>query len=482
MTDVEDTSAASGAVTDFLASAAIDPSALLVDGEPGIGKTNLWLAAVQEARRRGFHVMSARPAASESVLAYAALADLLAGVGQAAGTDLPTPQRLALDRVLLRADADREATNPRAVAAAYLSVLERLAEDTPVLIAIDDLQWLDASSKMALAFAARRLSAPVKILGTMRTDRRASSAVSWLQLASPAAVRRLTMGPLSLGGLHAVVVQRLGRSFSRPVMLRIHEISGGNPFYALELARAIVPGTSHTDVALPNTLAEVVRTRIGNLDPAVKDALLTAACLPAPTVELVSAAIGTDADLVAGLLEQAETEGIVVIEGHQLRFAHPLLARGVYTEAPLDSAGERTVAWLASSPNPSCELGIWRWRPSAPTPRRCSPWMRPPNQPASEAPQLPPLSCWTSRSSSAVTLPSAGSPPLSTISAPATPGGPENCSSRSSPSWPAAPCARRRCAYSRSSGSSMTASPRQATCSNGPSAKSTTVWRFGCRR
>ncbi len=88
MTDVEDTSAASGAVTDFLASAAIDPSALLVDGEPGIGKTNLWLAAVQEARRRGFHVMSARPAASESVLAYAALADLLAGVGQAAGTDI----------------------------------------------------------------------------------------------------------------------------------------------------------------------------------------------------------------------------------------------------------------------------------------------------------------------------------------------------------------------------------------------------------
>lgn len=203
-----------------------------------------------------------------------------------------------------------------------------------MLIAIDDLQWLDASSKMALAFAARRLSAPVKILGTIRTDRRASSAVSWLQLASPAAVRRLTMGPLSLGGLHAVVVQRLGRSFSRPVMLRIHAISGGNPFYALELARAIVPGTSHTDVALPNTLAEVVRTRIGNLDPAVKDALLTAACLPAPTVELVSAAIGTDADLVAGLLEQAETEGIVVIEGHQLRFAHPLLARGVYTEAP----------------------------------------------------------------------------------------------------------------------------------------------------
>ncbi len=65
------------AVDDFLAAAAIEPSALLIEGEPGIGKTTLWLAAVEQAKARGFRVLIARTAVAESVLAYTALADLL---------------------------------------------------------------------------------------------------------------------------------------------------------------------------------------------------------------------------------------------------------------------------------------------------------------------------------------------------------------------------------------------------------------------
>src|SRR3954471_15637117 len=86
-------SAEGRSVGGFLASATSQPSALLIEGEPGIGKTTLWLAAVEQARDKGFRVLSARPAAAESVLAYTALADLLDAVPASAWTDLPDPQR-----------------------------------------------------------------------------------------------------------------------------------------------------------------------------------------------------------------------------------------------------------------------------------------------------------------------------------------------------------------------------------------------------
>src|SRR4249920_559241 len=92
-------------VGSFLASATSGPSALLIEGEPGIGKTTLWLATQELARDRGFRVLSARAAAAESVLAYTALADLLDGVPTAAWTNLPEPQRAAVDQVLLRTDS-----------------------------------------------------------------------------------------------------------------------------------------------------------------------------------------------------------------------------------------------------------------------------------------------------------------------------------------------------------------------------------------
>src|SRR5437899_687884 len=112
------------AVGDFLASVAAEPCALVIEGEPGIGKTTLWLAVIQQAREQGFRVLSARAAATESVLAYAALADLLDGI-DATTVGLPEPQRLAVDRVLLRADADGGPTDQRAAGAAFLSVIER---------------------------------------------------------------------------------------------------------------------------------------------------------------------------------------------------------------------------------------------------------------------------------------------------------------------------------------------------------------------
>ena len=131
-------------VDDFLASASTTPCALVVEGEPGIGKTTLWLAAVEQARERGFLVMSARPAQNESVLAYSSLADLLGDVDDVVLESLPELQRIGLDHVLVRTQTSDTATDLRAVAAGFLSVTEKLADAGPVLIAIDDLQFLDS--------------------------------------------------------------------------------------------------------------------------------------------------------------------------------------------------------------------------------------------------------------------------------------------------------------------------------------------------
>src|SRR6478735_8150092 len=120
-------------VNAFLTSTAVGPSALLIEGEPGIGKTTLWLAAVEQAKSRGFRVLSTRAAAAESVLAYTGLADMLDEVDSATWTDLPGPQMLAVDQVLLRGVNDA-VTDQRAVAAAFLSVIERFADSGPVLL------------------------------------------------------------------------------------------------------------------------------------------------------------------------------------------------------------------------------------------------------------------------------------------------------------------------------------------------------------
>ena len=325
--------AESRAVADFLTAASSGPTALLVEGEAGIGKTTLLLVAVDEARERGFLLLSARSSAAESVFAYAVLADLLGEVEAAGWAELSDVQRLAVDRVLLRTDAEGPATDWREVAASFLTIVEHLADKSPVLLAIDDLQWLDSSSRKVIAYAARRFTGRVGLLGAVRTGSGSGEDASWLQMSRPDTTARITVPPLNLGGLHAVVTDRLGRSFRRPTMVRIWETSAGNPFYALELARALGDGASTVDEHLPSTLTELVRARIGILDRDVQDLLLAASCVASPTVELAAAATGTDADQVFELLEQAENNGIVGIEGHRIRFEHPLLARGVYVGA-----------------------------------------------------------------------------------------------------------------------------------------------------
>jgi DNA-binding CsgD family transcriptional regulator len=339
-------------VENFLNSASTAPSALVIEGDPGIGKTTLWLSALDQARERGFVVLAARASETDSVLAYTSVADLLADAG-IDWTPLPDPQRLAIDRILVRANTDGQPTDQRTVAAAFVSVVQILAEASPVLVAIDDLQWLDPSSGHAIGFAARRATGRVGMLATFRTNSHRDGAPSWFAPPPPAEMALIQLGPLTVSALHTAVSRRVGRSLSRPQMSRIYEVSAGNPFYAIELARTLLdqpPGNTH--LSMPATLMALVHNRVGTLEPAVREALLAAACLGAPTIGDIAKAIGGDVHHAVGLLEAAETHGIVEISGNRVQFTHPLLARGCYDDAnPAQRrAMHRRLAQLVTEP------------------------------------------------------------------------------------------------------------------------------------
>ena len=134
--------------------------------------------------------------------------------------------------------------------AAFLTVLTRLAAQSPVLVAIDDLQWLDGSSAATIAFTARRLPDAVVWLCTARSDP-ASASTGWFDLGRPDTVRRISLGPLTMSELHDLLIARSCSPIARPTMLRIHQLSGGNPFYATELAQEILRHDSGAEFHLP---------------------------------------------------------------------------------------------------------------------------------------------------------------------------------------------------------------------------------------
>ncbi len=318
-------------VAAFLGDLLDAPVAMVIEGEAGIGKTTLWLDASERARELGFTVLTARSAEAESVLAYAGLADLLADIDDSILAELPAPQQQSLDAALLRGSASSASSDARAVGAAFVGVLERLVtwSQRPVLVAIDDLQWIDVSSADAVSFAARRLPRGVGLLVTTRSN----TVAAHVQLAHPDAVRRLKLRPLSVGELHQVLTVRLGTSFSRPTLLRIHQIAGGNPFYGLELAREIDPRIGSDSLQLPSSLADLVGSRIARIGADARDVLLATASVPAPTVRLLAQATDKTPERVLEVLSEAETHSVVVIDGNRVSFTHPLLAHGVYSES-----------------------------------------------------------------------------------------------------------------------------------------------------
>jgi DNA-binding NarL/FixJ family response regulator len=145
---------------------------------------------------------------------------------------------------------------------ALVALLHVLARREPVLVAVDDVQWLDPQSQALVSFAVRRLGeAPVGILTTQRGDGR--DPLDLCQ-ALDERVDEIELGALSAGALHQLVRSRLDVRIPRPALARAHSASGGNPMFALEFARSIAErGGPHLGpLPIPESLDELVRERV----------------------------------------------------------------------------------------------------------------------------------------------------------------------------------------------------------------------------
>jgi DNA-binding CsgD family transcriptional regulator len=318
------------AVVAFLQATEMLPGVLLLEGEAGIGKTTLLRAGMAAASQSRFRVLSARPVEAESSLSFAALGDLLEERLRDVFGALPGPQQRALEVALLVSEPEGPPPDRRAVGIGVLSALRALAAAGPLLLAIDDLQWLDRASATVLQFALRRLGdEPIGLLAASRGGR-GRTPLEPERIFSEGRLRRVRVGPLSLGALHRLLRDRLDTTFPRPTLRRIHDTSGGNPFFALELARALErhgrPLDAGERLPVPDDVHELAHGRLAALPTETTVALRAAAALSQPTLALVSAAARGD----RSVLQPAIEAQVVELEGDRVRFTHPLLASAAY--------------------------------------------------------------------------------------------------------------------------------------------------------
>ena len=332
----------------LLGAAAQGPAAVLLEGPVGIGKSILAEAAAAEASRRGIRVLTTRPSGAEASWAYQSLDDLLAGVDGDVLEALPGPQREAIDVALLRATPATTvdpSAQARLVSLATLSVLVTLGRDRPVLLVIDDLDWVDAATSAVLAFVLPRLGrAAIRVLATQRV---AQPSLDPLGFARAMPTERIWLEPLTMGALHALIADRLGLTLPRLTLARLHAMSGGNPFHALEIGRALqrLPALPRPGepLPIPNAVGDLTRAHLAAASESTREVLLVAAAAGSPTFELLSETCGPAAD---GALTEAMDIGLVSLAAGVVRFAHPTLASVLYGDASA-AARRRAHARLA---------------------------------------------------------------------------------------------------------------------------------------
>ena len=298
--------------------------ALVVHGEAGIGKTTL-LDALVERCGGAVTVVRACGAETEAELAFLALTDLIYPVLRQLDA-LPTPQAAALMGALaLEAPAPGDRL---AVCVAALGMLRAEATRRPVLVVVDDVQWVDASSRECIEYVARRAGGPLAVVLAARDP--------WYP---PERIRLpdLPVGPVDDCAAAKLLRQR-APELAPPVAAAIAQAAAGNPLALVELP-ATLTASQRAGVAaleLPlgpgGRLRRAFAGRVEALSGATRQALLIAAAYAGTELPVIAAACrraGTD----AGQLADAEASGLVRLGAGLVTFAHPLIRGLVYSEA-----------------------------------------------------------------------------------------------------------------------------------------------------
>jgi DNA-binding CsgD family transcriptional regulator len=319
------------AIESFVAAVPEGARALVLSGEAGIGKTSLWRAGLRLSSTQGLRVLESRASEAETQTAFATLGDLFAPVAHETVDLLPPVQREALECALLIRESTGPSPEARVLGLALVRALREIVRERPVLLAVDDSQWVDPSSADVLRFVLRRLTTqPVGVLATVRGN--PVEGPFELERAFEG-FRRLTVAPLSVGAIHSLLWDRLRLALPRPTLVRVHTVSGGNPFFALELGRGIASGGIRVDadeVSLPDSLQSVVSQRLDALPPAMAPTLVAVAALASPAVSIMEPLGGSTIEDI----EAASACDILEYDGDRIRFTHPLLRPACYALLP----------------------------------------------------------------------------------------------------------------------------------------------------
>lgn len=303
---------------------------LAIVGPAGAGKTAIldWFAA--EATAAGARVLRAAGADSEQDLAWATLAALL-GDDVDRGDRLPGRQRRAL-RAALALDDDSHGDQPvdrLAVSLGVLGLWSDAARTTPLVVVVDDLHWVDAASRHALAFVGRRLADdPVLIVTASRT-------------ADPDDRHTHRLDPLDDGTIDRLLAD--AGLASRRVRGEVAALADGNPLLAGQLARALTPPQRAGTDPLPAghdivlDVDDTFAATLARLPETTRQALAVLAVDPRGAVGPAAAALAACGRSLSDV-EPAETLGLVTVAGGQVRFTHPVARRAA---ARAVGAGDR---------------------------------------------------------------------------------------------------------------------------------------------
>ncbi len=332
-------------LAEFHRSIARGPAVAVLRGEQGAGKTTLWRRAVADAAGHGLRILAARPAEAESTYAFSTVADLLEHARDEVQS-IPDDRRRALEVAVRMADAPAEEPDPQALAVAFRSVLTAFGTQ-PLLIAIDDEQWIDSGSLRALDYALRRVhDEPIGVLLAVRSPATSRIAAGVAGSLPPHRLLDLAVGPLSLGATHRLIRTVSGHDLARTVARAIHEASGGNPLHVVEIARGMAavdpPPAPGEPIPLPPDLASLVRERVTSLRGPTRDVLVVCAAMSRPTSSRVEAMFAPSSDSAPGsaapdvehALAEAGAAGIVEFVGDRIRFTHPTLPAALLAALP----------------------------------------------------------------------------------------------------------------------------------------------------
>ncbi len=324
-------------------------TAIVVEGEAGIGKSAIAGYAIDEASRRGFHVVRAQGAEFQRALPYGVVLDLF---GSLAHGDLPGMDLFAgpaaITRQLFGVPGDRgavSATLERPDPVAYLHglfwLVLNLVEHGPLVIVVDDAHWADDPSlRFLLRIAGRVDEIPVLVLVATRSDGESADRPALTRLLTHRAATHLVPDPLSEPGVGALMARLTGRHVDDELRQASWRATRGNPFFVTELGSELAKRSpDRTDAQevesfIPERVGRYVQDRLAGADPSDRRLAESIAILgDAASLHRAKLVAGLEPRIGVDAARRLAQAGILA-DDSTLAFRHPIVRSGILAAIP----------------------------------------------------------------------------------------------------------------------------------------------------